>query len=54
LTDKSQACRQVDGGGGFANATFLVGNAENFGHTELSKETEKLFEQGQLQAKTNE
>jgi hypothetical protein len=41
LAHKRQASRQVDGGGGLADATFLVGYAEDLGHKELSKETEK-------------
>ena len=32
LTDFGQTCSQVDSGGGLADATFLVGYAENFGH----------------------
>ena len=36
LPHLGQTRRQVDGGSGFANATFLVGDAENFGHGVLT------------------
>jgi len=41
LTDEGQTGSQVDRGRGFAHTTFLIRNAKDFGHTELSKETEK-------------
>ena len=34
-----QACRQIDCGGGFANATFLVGDGKNAGHWTASINT---------------
>ena len=33
LANLGQAGGQIDGGGGFADAAFLVGNAEYFGHS---------------------
>ncbi len=34
LADLGQAGGEVDGGGGLANATLLVGNAKNLGHVD--------------------
>jgi hypothetical protein len=46
LPQFGQASGQVDGGGGFANPTFLVSNAKYFGHDLLHSRNIKKTGEG--------